>query len=185
MKTTIEEARDPCTEVENELDINKTYPKQVKEIQQQQIMDKRIQLANVMDRKLEQEEREVDIIADQTWNALLQQLLVQIHKDTTITPTTVCDKYVMLLPKEEDDSFGGFYNEEDYIEFQKSLSPDRIGKHTSIKRKVNYTNSIYNKNIINEYNLGEKYNRNVRNNTMWYNNSRNKKWNKYRSRNIP
>lgn len=62
---------------------------------------------------------EVDIIVDKTQNALLRQLIVQLHKDATITPTTeVYDKCIIPLPNEEDDSVGGLYNEEAYMKFQ-------------------------------------------------------------------
>ena len=64
------------------------------------------------------------------------------------------------------------------------------GKHTSTKHKDNYTNSIYiennNNNINNnKYNSRGKHIRNISNNTMWYNSSRNKKRHRHRSSNTP
>ena len=116
-------------------------------------MDERIQSANDIAKKLEQE---VDIVVDQAQNMLLQQLPVQLHRDATIIPATdVCDACMMPFPKEEDDNFGKFYNEEVYIEFQQSLSLEENEQEYFNKKNVNYTNNIYNNNNNNNNN---KYN---------------------------
>ena len=84
--------------------------------------DNQIWESNIVYRELGTAKRETDIITDQTKNELLQQLLMRLHNDATITPVTqALDQYTLMLPKEEDDSFSRFYNEDAYMKFKQSL----------------------------------------------------------------
>ena len=96
----------------NQLEIDETHPKRV-QILRQHHDDQRISEKNELERQTEQAERNADITADPNRNRILQQLLMQIHKDAVITPeTTVYDKYTLPLTSD------GSYSKEHQREFR-------------------------------------------------------------------
>ena len=98
-----------------------------------------------MNSQIEQVKREADIIAEQNQNATLHQLLVQIHKGAiSILATIVHIKYTILFPKEVDDTFGEYYDEEAQRTFQQSLPPDEQKRsHFHDKQSQLHTQHLY------------------------------------------